>query len=218
MAEERVIELLRSFGYGACSVEGWDKAELPTLAFRVTDHAELHGHTFYHVPCVLQHQVSQIAWHTKLRLAHLRELRKVVKQIMGNASYLSLFPECKDNFALRGAPPGTTKRLDTWLKRIALSANQRKLPPIAVYRMLLFMQVPLPSTDARDVLCSRPTTGAASSAVVESAPADAFSIGDTESGSEMLDEDEDGADPPFWAQTDAAQVSGNQAEPEALMD
>mmetsp|Transcript_4779 Transcript_4779/g.8212 ORF Transcript_4779/g.8212 Transcript_4779/m.8212 type:complete len:214 (+) Transcript_4779:96-737(+) len=189
MAEDRVIEVLSSFGYTAHSVEGWDKAELPALNFRVTDHAEMHGHTCYHVHCGLRHQVSQLAWVAYMRLAHLRELRKVVKQIMGNASYLSLFPECEDNFALRGAPPGTTKRLDKWLKRIAVFANQRKLPPMAVYRMLLFMQAPLPSTNARDVLSSRTNGGGGSSTVIESAPADTFSIGDTESEADMPEED-----------------------------
>mmetsp|Transcript_27320 Transcript_27320/g.63678 ORF Transcript_27320/g.63678 Transcript_27320/m.63678 type:complete len:202 (-) Transcript_27320:74-679(-) len=192
MADERMLDILRAHGYRALSQKVWAKAEpKPKLALNVTEHIEIKGHTCYCIHCGIFREDGRETWVASLRLAHLRELRKVLKQLLGNVGYLKLFPDYEDGFALRGAPPGTSKRLDQWLKRLAYSANQGLLNPVAVYRMLLFLQAPASPlfADTEDDLPLRSQLrGGTSSA--DPAPDDAFSIGDDDSESDKCPQDE----------------------------
>merc|ERR1712107_441141 len=92
----------------------------------------------------------------------------------GKRQYEKRFQDCP--FALRLAPPGTSKRLHSWTQKLATSVNERIVPPWLVMRILMCLEAPsATSVDHNTAAASgafSDTTG------LENSTSDKFEIGD----------------------------------------
>merc|ERR1711890_172880 len=96
-----------------------------------------------------------IIWRAQRRLCTLREgLRDDVKTRLGEEVYVEHFhPDYR--FASYGHFPGTTQRLNAWLKRLASLINERKVPEDVVARTIGFFVAP--SFSPEELLRLKPT-------------------------------------------------------------
>merc|ERR1712187_544357 len=81
-----------------------------------------------------------MGWEAPRRLAHLRPIHDDLKACLGKRHYEQRFHDCP--FALRLAPPGTSKRLHSWTQKLATSVNERVVPPWLVMRILMCLEAP----------------------------------------------------------------------------
>mmetsp|Transcript_816 Transcript_816/g.1646 ORF Transcript_816/g.1646 Transcript_816/m.1646 type:complete len:279 (-) Transcript_816:70-906(-) len=154
--EEDEVAALRPFlakyGYAAADDGTWERAPCAAgwgedpgsqLELRVAGHHEADGHTWYEVECSLTApKLRKLTWQGKRRLVHLREeLHDVVKALMKN-SYGEYFGAAP--FAHKGAPRGTTARLNAWLGALAACINTGGCSPHVVSLTLKFLDVPEP--------------------------------------------------------------------------
>mmetsp|Transcript_8539 Transcript_8539/g.22040 ORF Transcript_8539/g.22040 Transcript_8539/m.22040 type:complete len:344 (+) Transcript_8539:69-1100(+) len=160
-----VPSFLEPYGYSARSAQEW-LPPLPVMCLSVKGHEEDGGHTLYHVDCQLSRavppkratpagwrcrpDVAPPLWHmecrTSVRLAQLRVgLHDLVKKQLGSA-YGRHFHGIP--FAHRGAPPGTTARLDAWCRRLAERINDKAFPPCLAAAALRFLRAPSPPSSA----------------------------------------------------------------------
>lgn len=119
----------------------------PVLQICASGHIEEDGHTRYLLdlslrPSAQGGSVASCSWRCKRRLAELREyLHDPVKEAMG-AEYQTHFADC--HFAHRGAPPGTTARLDGWLSALAACVSRGVLTPPLCASVLRALDAPVP--------------------------------------------------------------------------
>jgi len=81
-----------------------------------------------------------MAWDAPRRLAHLRPLHDDLKASMGKQRYVQLFKASP--FGIRGAPPGTSKRLHAWTQRLAECVNENMIPPWLMMRIFMSLEAP----------------------------------------------------------------------------
>jgi hypothetical protein len=143
---EAIPLVLESYGYLARNAQEWHTRQTDVdLSIRITNHAEVKGHTQYHVECAITWPAADAShivhtWALEVRLKYFRKhLHDPVKQeLAGN--YNTLFRHAR--FARRGGLNGTTKRLNIWLCRLAEIINSRTVSPVIVARVLQALNVP----------------------------------------------------------------------------
>eukprot|EP00931_Biecheleriopsis_adriatica_P108178 TRINITY_DN82515_c0_g1_i1.p1 TRINITY_DN82515_c0_g1~~TRINITY_DN82515_c0_g1_i1.p1 ORF type:complete len:353 (-),score=71.01 TRINITY_DN82515_c0_g1_i1:262-1218(-) len=138
---------LRQFGYEAASYELWPEASDERRAWpkmtigQINGHVEEAGHTWYNLLCHMK--IAGVAtrhWQCQRRLCHLRSmLYEPVKAALGD-KYKEYFKEAR--FASRGAPKGTTDKLQAWLSTWGDCINDRRISPRLVALTLRFLQSP----------------------------------------------------------------------------
>jgi len=142
-----VPRFLEPYGYAAQAPDVWLSSPLhgPHWDLRVDGHSELDNHTYYHLQCTFSSQQRSLhmQWTCYRQLSLLRlELHDVAKRLLGK-SYAEVFSDAP--FARRGAPSGTTERLQKWLRSLAWCVNRGLAPPALVAQLLHFLQPPVQS-------------------------------------------------------------------------
>lgn len=83
------------------------------LRAAVVGHSERDGHTVYRCECCF---AGRVFWVCERRLSALKALHDGVKELLGKATYRGLLGE--SHFPPKGGMPGTTRRLDAWLRAL----------------------------------------------------------------------------------------------------
>mmetsp|Transcript_40402 Transcript_40402/g.90586 ORF Transcript_40402/g.90586 Transcript_40402/m.90586 type:complete len:428 (+) Transcript_40402:196-1479(+) len=147
--QEGAERFLAKYGYDVMYTLDWrmrpsESSRKPKLKLRIQGHSESGGCTLYRVECSLAARKPELLleWDTEFRLSRLREsLHDIVKAELGR-SYGEAFSEAP--FASRGAPKGTSKRLEKWLATLAWVVNDGIATPNLAAHVLLCLEVPLP--------------------------------------------------------------------------
>ncbi|CAE8724318.1 unnamed protein product [Polarella glacialis] len=134
------------FGYGVLDEKTWSpNSQSPTLTFRLEQHIEQAGCTWYLVQCSLQifEQPDLLQWEAPRRLTQMRtNLHDTIKLASDEQQYSELFGETP--FARTTAPKGSTARLAAWLSSLAKAINRHRVHPAVAARTLAFFLAPLP--------------------------------------------------------------------------
>jgi hypothetical protein len=148
---------LKCFGFAPLDAEHWSIVPAtggsePTLHFDIASmgHEEQAGHTWYMIECGLlprgsapvqslandNHGIFEgLRWMAPRRLLHVREMVQQHLMASMDDDYATKFEGAP--FPLRMAPPGTTARLNAWLKCLAHHINVGALKPQIVAWVLV---------------------------------------------------------------------------------
>lgn len=149
LGEEQNCRYLPIYGFElADGASSW--GEVPStmginLDLSVEDHVLKAGHNWYNLKCKLRNTPTGmlLEWRAPRRLAQLRgDLHDRVKHLLGPVAYEEHFQ--KSRFAKFGGPPGTTARLNAWLKTLASLINDGIATPSVATLALVFSAAPLP--------------------------------------------------------------------------
>lgn len=147
-----VPAFLKRYGYHASSDSTWDEGALkPDLLLGVIDGHREKGipvaHTWYALqgrftPASLRgmEATHSTRWQVERRLAHLRSLlHQPVKRELAK-EYDTVFANA--HFAHHAGPPGTTNRLEAWLRALCKIINSGQASPSLVALTLRFLEAP----------------------------------------------------------------------------
>mmetsp|Transcript_107176 Transcript_107176/g.301642 ORF Transcript_107176/g.301642 Transcript_107176/m.301642 type:complete len:258 (-) Transcript_107176:154-927(-) len=142
---DRVVFFLEPYGYRAQDACKWSLwAPLPELEVNIIGHGKVGKHTYYQLECTLarpgEWHSPYLRWRCGSRLSHLREgLHDQVKRELGS-SYREQFEGA--HFAHSYGVPGTTARLNSWCRRLAMTLNKKLVPPAIAAAMLQLFGAP----------------------------------------------------------------------------
>jgi len=141
-----VETFLKPYGFLASGAQEWQSIQNEAnFSIRISNHAELDGHTQYHIECSIRFPAEGGShfvhtWALERRLSQFRaELHDPLKRELAG-DYPKLFHNA--SFARRGGLSGTTARLNGWLARLAQCVNSRTVPPTVVALVLTALKTP----------------------------------------------------------------------------
>lgn len=203
-----VPALLKRYGYSASSASAWEEgAARPEIKLGMIDGHREKGMPYVHTWYALHGSLttaatasqvsSRVRWQVERRLAHLRAmLHDPVKCALGKD-----YDECfaSAHFAHHAGPPGTTMRLEAWLRALASWINSGKASPSLVALILRFLEAPdvaetaLAQGTANGSGQAREPAAAAPAAAEEPAPAQAPQADAAPRESELDEKTDEGA-------------------------
>eukprot|EP00929_Paragymnodinium_shiwhaense_P048062 TRINITY_DN24357_c0_g1_i1.p1 TRINITY_DN24357_c0_g1~~TRINITY_DN24357_c0_g1_i1.p1 ORF type:complete len:358 (+),score=59.47 TRINITY_DN24357_c0_g1_i1:50-1123(+) len=172
LGEKRVdvplMPYLRQYGFHAINSTQWwnsppdadEEWPFQDIRMEVDGHDEQDGHTQYHIRVSLTPPETgkdacapMLEWVADRRLKQIRE--DWYDRMSGSWPQHKEFMD--EPFAARGGLPGTTAKLDGWMKGIARCINCKQAPPLFVAEMLVFLDAPIVSEAAGTIaLFGRP--------------------------------------------------------------
>jgi len=152
LPDRDVVHYLQERGFSALDCACWQlsdfsrwEKQMPSLSMSVSVHEEAGAHTWYSVECSLTKCSRSRRWVVPRRLKQLRHLRNAIAASLGEKTYRRLFRDehgVRICFARRGAPRGTTSRLDSWLGQLSYIVNSAQAPPTVIALVLYFLHSP----------------------------------------------------------------------------
>jgi len=158
-ADVDVAQFLSKFGFVPPDAQSWgDHTSPPELRFTIDGHREM-GTPIYHtwyaiVGKLMAGQSSARSWMVERRLVHVRSmLYEPLRREWGEQEYGRYF---KDRpFPRRGAPPGTTARLQSWLTALSEAISFGAISPAFTASIFRFLEAPTLHEDAGQSVVDR---------------------------------------------------------------
>jgi len=147
-----VAKFLSKFGVVAQDAQSWgDHTSPPDVRFTTDGHREM-GKPIYHtwyaiVGKICAGQGSSRSWMVERRLTHVRSmLYEPLRRELGETEYNRWFKNWP--FPWRGAPPGTTARLRSWLTALSEAISFGAISPSFTASIFRFLEAPTLHEDA----------------------------------------------------------------------
>jgi len=147
-----VAKFLSKFGVVAQDAQSWgDHTSPPDVRFTTDGHREM-GKPIYHtwyaiVGKICAGQGSSRSWMVERRLTHVRSmLYEPLRRELGETEYNRWFKNWP--FPWRGAPPGTTARLRSWLTALSEAISFGAISPSLTASIFRFLEAPTLHEDA----------------------------------------------------------------------
>jgi len=149
--DDDVVTLLSKFGFAPQDAQSWGgNTSPPELRFTTDGHREMGkpGHTWYAiVGKIIEGQSSARSWMVERRLVHVRSmLYEPLRREWGDKKYSRYFKNRP--FPRRGAPPGTTARLQSWLNAMSEAISFGATSPAFIASIFRFLEAPTLCEDA----------------------------------------------------------------------